>query len=578
MKCTDFELLIDEYIDGTITEFQRSLLEEHLKSCSSCNKTYEADLLLLERVSSLPRDIRPKTDLWQGINQRIRKTQSLDELSYVSEERNRRFFLRYAFPTLAAAMIIVAILYLMNVINIPQSTSPTSPVKIDIGTYWDVSKIKGNPKAGDRFINEIDSIKVGSWIQTDDSSRALLKVAGIGSIVIEPNSKIRISRSDTGEHRIALEYGTIDANIAAAPKTFFVDTKSAVAVDLGCSYTLSVDSNGDGLLYVKDGLVSLQSGKRESLVPAGKFCITREGIGPGTPYSKNTSAELKKALIEFDFKNGGEKSVNVILKSAKKEDAVTLVSIIPRVEKEIQVKVYDRACSLSPPPRKIPEDSLRYFEFKHLNEWIEKVQKEVHESIEKSMESLDKEIQENIERSLKETFENEEFSKELHERINESLQKAHEQMEKFRFMDTMKIDMSIIGREMEKAQKELEKANWELERNHERIQREMERVQEELERANEKRERELERMNERLQREEEKRQRKLERMQEKLQRQMEKDIEKNIEKDIEKEIDKDDDIDQKTNEGEIEGPVSPEPEKSKEENIENPELPKEEEK
>jgi hypothetical protein len=403
-------------------------------------------------------------------------------------------------------------------------------------------------------------------------------VAGIGSIVIEPNSKIRISRSDTGEHRIALEYGTIDANIAAAPKTFFVDTKSAVAVDLGCSYTLSVDSNGDGLLYVKDGLVSLQSGKRESLVPAGKFCITREGIGPGTPYSKNTSAELKKALIEFDFKNGGEKSVNVILKSAKKEDAVTLVSIIPRVEKEIQVKVYDRACSLSPPPRKIPEDSLRYFEFKHLNEWIEKVQKEVHESIEKSMESLDKEIQENIERSLKETFKNEEFSKELHERINESLQKAHEQMEKFRFMDTMKIDMSIIGREMEKAQKELEKANWELERNHERIQREMERVQEELERANEKRERELERMNERLQREEEKRQRKLERMQEKLQRQMEKDIEKNIEKDIEKEIDKDDDIDQKTNEGEIEGPVSPEPEKSKEENIENPELPKEEEK
>lgn len=578
MKCTEFEILIDDYIDGTIPGNKRILLEEHLQGCTNCKKILEESLLLIEKVSTLPGNINPDTDLWHEINRRIKTTSVPDKPSLGTKQRDRRFFLNYAMPTLAAAMVIVAILYFMNIIRIPQSSSPTSPIKIELGTYWDISKVKGNPRAGDRPINEIDSVKVGSWIQTDDSSRALLKVAGIGSIIIEPNSKVWITKSDSGEHRISLDFGTIDANITAAPKTFFVDTKSAVAVDLGCSYTFSVDTNGDGLLYVKDGLVSLQSGKRESIVPAGKFCITREGIGPGTPYAKNTSPELKKALMEFDFKNGGEESVNVILRTAKKEDAVTLVNIIPRLEKDIQVRVYDRACLLAPPPRKIPEDSLPFFDFRHLNEWIEKVQKEVHESIEQSMKNLDQEIQENIERSMKETFENEEFSKEVHERINESLQKAHEHMEKFRFMDTMNIDMSIIEREMEKAQRELEKANWELELNNDKIQREMERVQEELERANEQREREQERMHERLQREEERRQRKLERMQEKLQRQIERDIEKNIEKDIEKEKDKDEDIDLKTNEGEIENPAAPEPEKIEEKSNENPEQQEEQEK
>ena len=40
---------------------------------------------------------------------------------------------------------------------------------------------------------------------------------------------------------MALDQGTIHARIWAPPKFFYVNTQAAVAVDLGCAYTLHVD-------------------------------------------------------------------------------------------------------------------------------------------------------------------------------------------------------------------------------------------------------------------------------------------------------------------------------------------------
>ena len=45
------------------------------------------------------------------------------------------------------------------------------------------------------------------------------------------------------EHRIQLDYGAIDANINARPRTFFVDAGTVTAVDMGCFVT--VERNGD---------------------------------------------------------------------------------------------------------------------------------------------------------------------------------------------------------------------------------------------------------------------------------------------------------------------------------------------
>ena len=64
---------------------------------------------------------------------------------------------------------------------------------------------------------------------------------------------------------MALDRGTIHARIWAPPKLFFVNTQAALAVDLGCAYTLQIDEQGAGLLRVTSGWVGLE---REGATPS----------------------------------------------------------------------------------------------------------------------------------------------------------------------------------------------------------------------------------------------------------------------------------------------------------------------
>src|SRR5258707_11940541 len=98
----------------------------------------------------------------------------------------------------------------------------------------------------------------GEWIETNAGSRATLRIGEIGSVEIEPNTRVRVVKTRPEEHRLALARGEIRAKISAPPKLFFVDTASGTAVDLGCEYALSTDEEGLGLLRVTKGWVTIQ--------------------------------------------------------------------------------------------------------------------------------------------------------------------------------------------------------------------------------------------------------------------------------------------------------------------------------
>ena len=93
--------------------------------------------------------------------------------------------------------------------------------------------------------------------------------------------------------------GRIFATIMAPPRVFTVETPSAVAVDLGCSYSLEVDDSGESALYVASGSVALADRGREIIVPTDAICISRPGSGPGTPYFESASKRLQEALRQL---------------------------------------------------------------------------------------------------------------------------------------------------------------------------------------------------------------------------------------------------------------------------------------
>ena len=109
-------------------------------------------------------------------------------------------------------------------------------------------------------------LRAGDALETDQRSRVRLGVAELGSLVLEPGTRLRVERPEDGaagaEHPFFLERGTVVASIFAAPRAFQVGTPAGIAVDLGCIYTTTVEADGSTRLAVLSGQVSFEAHER----------------------------------------------------------------------------------------------------------------------------------------------------------------------------------------------------------------------------------------------------------------------------------------------------------------------------
>jgi hypothetical protein len=352
--------------------------------------------------------------LWDGSGKPDPETQRLENLlgrfrhncpapdfsqvSVESEERSRLSWVRgwWSFPRLAIATA-VAILAVGSWYGYRISRPA-----------WNVVRVAGTPQVGSRSIHANGRLGIGEYLQTDANSRAQINVGAVGTVDIEPNTRLRLLQARATEHRLALDHGTIHAYIWAPPRLFTVDTPSAVAVDLGCQYTLHVDPDGRGELRVTYGWVAFEQDGQESFVPADAVALTRPGFGPGTPFFEDASATLRSALENLDFDlvlggvaggvTGGVKNgisggvpggvpggvdggvvggvhggiadgvetletrragvLGVVLSKARKRDALTLWHLLSRTTGIERARVYDRLTQLVPPPPGVSREGI----------------------------------------------------------------------------------------------------------------------------------------------------------------------------------------------------------------------------
>ncbi len=251
----------------------------------------------------------------------------------------------------------------------PDATSP----EIASPASWQFDILAGSPTVG--AASTANRLAVGDVLETDASSRARIAVADIGNVEIRPNSRVKLIGTDPKQHRLSLERGSLHAKIIAPPRLFIVDTPTAVAVDLGCEYTLDVDKSGSSKLHVTSGFVSLERGGRESIVPAGAMCITKKGKGLGTPFSAETSEAFRSALERFDFASGGSNAVQAILANRNFYDMITLWHLLPRVQKADRDKIYDALIEYVKPPNGVTRDGIMRLDKKMLTDWREEVER-----------------------------------------------------------------------------------------------------------------------------------------------------------------------------------------------------------
>jgi FecR protein len=272
------------------------------------------------------------------------------------------------FPVLATTAVVGAIAGVAFLTFMAKPVSPTP-------AGWDVSRLAGTPRIGRNAVGgkETSRLGIGQVLETDQRSRASLRAEDTGQIEMEPSTRLRLMSMGTGLGRIALDRGTIHTYIWAPPGQFVVDTPSAMAVDLGCAYSLQVDDSGAGLVRTSMGWVGFKLNGHESFIPAGAACATRPKVGPGTPYLEDAPSQMRAALERFDFEDSTPQQragdLAIVLGESRKRDALTLWHLLARVDRGQRVLVYDRFRVLAPPPAGVTQEGILRLDQPMLDQW-----------------------------------------------------------------------------------------------------------------------------------------------------------------------------------------------------------------
>jgi hypothetical protein len=272
-------------------------------------------------------------------------------------------------PRLAAAGAILLALGIALFFTRPKSGQET-------GSTWDVASLQGAPQIGSNIVTANQNpakLHVGQTITTSSDSRASLFQFDLGEIRIDPNSRVRLMQTDPNRKRIQLDVGTIHAAIWAPPGTFVVDTPSAVAIDLGCAYTLQVAPDGSGTVRTTRGWVGFHLNGHDSFIPAGAMCATRPEHGPGIPYFEDATPAFREAIAQFDSSPEDSPVRNAalatILTEARVHDALSLWHLLSRTNATERDQVYARFAALAPPPKGVTRTGILNLDQSMLDLW-----------------------------------------------------------------------------------------------------------------------------------------------------------------------------------------------------------------
>jgi len=337
---------LSAYLHDQLSLHDASRVASHLRDCRGCREEYE-EIKFGAQLTGVLSPAQPPASLWNDF-------ESL--LNQAGEGNGRKTSgwqpLKIAAAFAAFILIGLSAWWFYR----PKATDQTNTIVTNVPACA-VTRIAGQPLIDHKQMGEKGNLAIGQELVTDHSSSAQISVGEIGEVKVDPNSRIRLIEAGDEKHRLGLARGRMHAFIWAPPGQFYVETRSANAVDLGCSYILEINEDGQGLLQVTSGWVAFEWEGRESFVPADAMCVTRPVLGPGTPYFNNASEEFQNALDQFDLSKPGDPdrspALDEILRRARKLDALTLWHLLTRAEESERGPIYDRLARLVPPPPKV---------------------------------------------------------------------------------------------------------------------------------------------------------------------------------------------------------------------------------
>lgn len=219
---------------------------------------------------------------------------------------------------------------------------------------------------------------VGQTLATSARQSAMIRVARIGRMEVTPGTRIKLSDTRTGHHRLELLEGRVRARIWAPPGYFGIAAGASETVDLGCEFEMSRNPQGEGSIQVSSGWVMHRVNGQETLVPAGSilgFDESRSGI----PLATTAAAGFRAAVEHLDrAMSKGQRAPDaeaIVAGTATAADRFALLTLLTRYPALASGPIYPRLSTMFDEPALDPDHrkAWQHGSVHAMNRWWERI-------------------------------------------------------------------------------------------------------------------------------------------------------------------------------------------------------------
>jgi hypothetical protein len=404
LSCEEVKIYLHDYVDELLDNSIKKEIEVHIRTCETCLARYKKITSFFDKLKDLqemvevPGDIREnlsaellKKSLSQKVDdkpvpkvnlRKIKKEQAKFEKSLKQSRGAARKSMvsktiiasRHSIPLalkhgklnfkktfhIFLPLIIIGAGYLIY--NMLQMNSP-----------WDVEAKFGSFLI-DGKRNQAGKLDKGESLKTEDSSKVVVYIPRTGRIELNSKSVLILEKPRNRDNRVSLKNGSIKIITTAMIPYITVDLKNYLIRDVGGVFSVNLDEYGNTNVFVDFGMVEIFYKNHSFLLDEGYNCELHPGKRPGTPYRFDASDSLKILIRQFDLKSGDNSLVEKIVDVANQSDALTLLSLIPRVSQIKRQILYQKISDYFPPPDNVTSMGIITLDQDMIEEWWNEIE------------------------------------------------------------------------------------------------------------------------------------------------------------------------------------------------------------
>jgi hypothetical protein len=234
---------------------------------------------------------------------------------------------------------------------------------------WSVELLAGNARGDGTPLATGARVVSGQRLETDRASTLRIAVGRVGVADLAADSRLELVGTGATEHRLRLARGTLHVTVWAPPRFFVVETPRFTAVDLGCVYSLHVDSGGSSRLGVRQGEVEIQATDRSVLVTAGTV-VEIDSMGrAGVPFPVTSTRVWRERLAAVARGDTADSLLTPLLRAPRGTEVISLWHLSARVSPAIRVRIYDVLAPLAPAGAAVRREDVARLDPTAMEQW-----------------------------------------------------------------------------------------------------------------------------------------------------------------------------------------------------------------